>query len=124
MTTPIMAPTSPTIVAVAQSSHVARGQPVDAGEEWKQQAPTTNVGTPIARLRAISASAEASKRRPQQLHLVRTVRRLDLAEPVEVAHVRRHGLDVRDDDVARDELDAPAHEGVNGPKRGSARDPR
>ena len=42
---------------------------------------------------------------------MRAVRRLDLAKVVEVAHVRRHRLDVRDDDVAGDELDAPADEG-------------
>ena len=80
------------------------------------KAPTTNVGTPNARPRAISASAGVETRRSQQLHLVRAVRRLDLAEPVEVAHVRRHRLDVRDDDVARTSSMPQRTKAVSGPE--------
>ena len=47
-------------------------------------------------------------RAAEQDALARLRLRLDLAEPVEVADTGRDVADVRDDEVSRDELDAPA----------------
>ena len=76
----------------------------------------TNVGTPISRLFVISTNACASKRALRSCsasgdsHLG-----LQLAEPVQVAQAHRDVLDVRDDDVACDELDQEAHGVRSGP---------
>ena len=61
----------------------------------------------LPRAHDLAESLGVEARRPEELELARVGRRLHLARPVEVAHVRRHVLDVRDDDVAGDELDQP-----------------
>ena len=113
-------PTSPTRVATHQWSNVnpESRRHVVAPTGIRRPA-ITNDGTPISRERMISQSAVASKRAGRRSFSSReSGRRLHLAHPVEVAHRRRDVLHVRDDDVARNELDEPADDRAKRPEPG------
>jgi hypothetical protein len=61
--------------------------------------------TDLAALRDLDERLRVHPGGTEELELVRAAGRLHLPQPVEVPQVHRHVLHVRDDDVARDELD-------------------
>lgn len=63
----------------------------------------------LASSRDLDERLRVEPRRPEQLELARAADGLQLAHPVQVAKVHRDRLAVRDDDVARDELDQVAN---------------
>ena len=66
----------------------------------------TNDGTPISRERMISTSARVETRGAQELQLLESDG-ASISRPSTGSHLHHHVLDIRDDQVARDEPDQP-----------------
>ena len=98
--------------AAHQAPERRRDRDQDPGEHERRHAD-------LARAHDLDECLRVEARGTEQLQLGRVGRRLHLARPVEVPHLRDDVLHVRDDEVARDEPDEPADHVPERPQRGA-----